>query len=514
MYCLTALQPVPPHSGRPRRRGPAPVVQDPAPAPQLFARQALPEHALCADVGRQGARKKRAHFVAKGEFFVGEAQVHVKPPMLRVSQSRYQVDRAAAERHASISSAPQPSVEGGTRVLRCERRRRHRRRQGRCRAEARRGRRLHDAVDLDERLPRHEMRVLGASSQSSTGATQASIGSNTRTHSLARLLAEHRGQIALWRAARSPGRSADRAPPRRCRAAVQELGVEFRFDRADRHPSSVGALVHVVEMRAGISEVAAALGRSMPAACMPKKVVASDAVPSTIAASTTCPRPELRASRIAASSPNARYSEPPRVVADEIERERWRRVAPADGVQYAGDGDVVDVVTGRLGQRALLAPAGHPTVDASRGLRARQASGPRPMRSVTPGRKPSINASARSMSCSAASTPCGSLRSSAMTWRLRSSRLNLSGRSMPSSGRLLAIDADHRRTEVREQHGAHRPRPDAGQFDDPHAGERAQVNACASPVPLLVGPVLHGARASARRRPASSDRRRSRSGHR
>lgn len=31
--------------------------------------------------------------------------------------------------------------------------------------------------------------------------------------------------------------------------------------------------------------------------------------------------------------------------------------------QHAGDGDVVDVVPGRRGERAVLAPAGHPAVD-------------------------------------------------------------------------------------------------------------------------------------------------------
>src|SRR5450755_1054704 len=46
-----------------------------------------------------------------------------------------------------------------------------------------------------------------------------------------------------------------------------------------------------------------------------------------------------------------------------------------------------------------------------RGFRLRQASGPSPLRSMTPGRNPSINASAQPMRRSAASAPAGCLRS-------------------------------------------------------------------------------------------------------
>ena len=62
----------------------------------------------------------------------------------------------------------------------------------------------------------------------------------------------------------------------------------------------------------------------------------------------------------------------------------------ADGVQRAGQRDVVDVVAGGLGQRAVLAEAGHAAEDqAWVGLQA-ASSGPSPSRSMTPGRKPSM----------------------------------------------------------------------------------------------------------------------------
>ena len=53
------------------------------------------------------------------------------------------------------------------------------------------------------------------------------------------------------------------------------------------------------------------------------------------------------------------------------------------------------------------------------GFRAKHTSGPMPRRSMTPGRKPSINASADSTSLSNVSTPSGFLRSIAMFWRPR-----------------------------------------------------------------------------------------------
>src|SRR6516225_3344806 len=54
-----------------------------------------------------------------------------------------------------------------------------------------------------------------------------------------------------------------------------------------------------------------------------------------------------------------------------------------------------------------------------RGLRARQTSGPSPSRSVTPGRKPSTSASARSTRRSTVATPSGCLRSTPMDRRPR-----------------------------------------------------------------------------------------------
>ena len=73
-------------------------------------------------------------------------------------------------------------------------------------------------------------------------------------------------------------------------------GVELRLDCADREMAAVGALVDPIEVRAAVEQVR--LAAFVPAAHrrQAKNWVISDAAPSHIAASITCPRPESRAS--------------------------------------------------------------------------------------------------------------------------------------------------------------------------------------------------------------------------
>lgn len=52
-----------------------------------------------------------------------------------------------------------------------------------------------------------------------------------------------------------------------------------------------------------------------------------------------------------------------RVVADQIGGDGGRLAGLADHGERAGEGDVRDVVSGPLGERPVLAPAGHPPVD-------------------------------------------------------------------------------------------------------------------------------------------------------
>ena len=109
-----------------------------------------------------------------------------------------------------------------------------------------------------------------------------------------------------------------------------------------------------------------ARGPARPVATRLAAIALRWAVPSTIAASTTWPWPDVRASSRAASTPMTRYVEPPPKSPSRLLGKCGRAAVLAQAVQGAGDADVVEVVAGRLGQRPGLSPAGHPAVDQPR----------------------------------------------------------------------------------------------------------------------------------------------------
>ena len=192
----------------------------------------------------------------------------------------------------------------------------------------------------------------------------------------------------------------------------EQLGVELRLDRADGHVLAVGALVDVVEVRAACrAGWCPARPSQTPMAMSPWMKVMSTAAPSTMAASTTWPSPERLASTSAADDAEGQQHAAAAEVADQVERRRWG-ASPARpiGCEGAGEGDVVDVVAGRLGVGAVLAPAGHAAVDERAGCGRGRRRDRSPSRSATPGRKPSISTSAFSTSRSSVSTPVGVLQ--------------------------------------------------------------------------------------------------------
>ena len=143
----------------------------------------------------------------------------------------------------------------------------------------------------------------------------------------------------------------------------QELGVELRLDRADRHVLAVGALVDVVVVRARVEHVHAALGDVVDAHVVERpeeRHQGRGAVDHrgvdhlTLAAAA---RLEQRAHH-AERQEHAAAAE----VADEVER-RHRRLAGAPDVgQGPGERDVVDVVSGGMRVGAGLPPSGHASV--------------------------------------------------------------------------------------------------------------------------------------------------------
>ena len=120
--------------------------------------------------------------------------------------------------------------------------------------------------------------------------------------------------------------------------------------------------------------------RSAQVICM------SRLAPSTIAASTTWPRPERCASQQRREHADEQQHRAAAEVADEVQRRHRPLAGPADGVQRAGERDVVDVVARRAAPSARPGPSRssgrRPAAGCGRGSRPAR----RPSRSATPGR--------------------------------------------------------------------------------------------------------------------------------
>ena len=106
------------------------------------------------------------------------------------------------------------------------------------------------------------------------------------------------------------------------------------------------------------------------------RVISTEA-PSTIEASTTWPSPGLASLDDRGEDPEREHHAAAAEVADEVEREQRPLALPRDRAERAGERDVVDVVAGHRGHRALLPVAGHPPVDELR-VALRDVLGPEP----------------------------------------------------------------------------------------------------------------------------------------
>jgi hypothetical protein len=140
-------------------------------------------------------------------------------------------------------------------------------------------------------------------------------------------------------------------------------------------------------------------------------------------------------------------------------------------VQRPADRDVVDVVTGRLRERAVLPPAGDAPIDQSRVARqARIGAEPQPLGDA---------------GAEAFDEDVGLLHQRQHELdRLRA--LEIEPDRAPAAphdvelvlerqtqvARLEPVDAQHVGAHVGEQHAAEWPRPDAGQLDHLHPGQR------------------------------------------
>ena len=181
------------------------------------------------------------------------------------------------------------------------------------------------------RAARAVVRVLGASPSARIGATHASVPSKTALHSsrvFVRKISAKRAAV-FGHAARSNwcGMVCGVDPE-----ALEEPRVELRLDRADRHVLAVRGLVGVVERRAGVEQVRAALVAPQAAVARTRRGrCARYAAPSTIAASITCPLPERARSKSASTMP--------------------------ERAQHAAAGEIAEQVDGRQRPLALAAEA-------------------------------------------------------------------------------------------------------------------------------------------------------------
>ena len=162
---------------------------------------------------------------------------------------------------------------------------------------------------------------------------------------------------------RSAGGTRRRRPARSSRAAPRRTAARWprptgTCRRRTRRPRSSGAPVsRMLTPRSSFHP---------PIAIIPCMKVVSTAVPSTMAASTTWPLPDVRASTTPHTMPKASSMPPPPKSPTRLSggcgRSSGRPMAP----RAPGDGDVVHVVAGHLGHGPVLAPARHAAVHEAR----------------------------------------------------------------------------------------------------------------------------------------------------
>ena len=147
---------------------------------------------------------------------------------------------------------------------------------------------------------------------------------------------------------------------------LHQFGVELRLDRTDRNVLPVLRLVDLVEVRSGVEHVGAAL--LAPPAGLLRAVDDRHQRrhPVHHRGVDHLPLAGRGALDQGAHDPVGHQHAAAAEVADQIEGRQRRLAGPTDVRQDAGQGDVVDVVAGGVGQGPVLAPARHARVDEAR----------------------------------------------------------------------------------------------------------------------------------------------------
>lgn len=160
-----------------------------------------------------------------------------------------------------------------------------------------------------------------------------------------------------------------------------------------------------------------------------------------------------------------------RVVADQVGGDGRGCVGLADQAEGTGDGDVADVVAGAVGQRSVLAPAGHPAVDETGiALQARAGADAEPF-----GDAGAVPLHEDVGALHQFQDPGGAVLGLEVD---QDGALVAVGevlrRVEAEAGAAGAVHADHVGAEVGEEHRGERAGADARQFHHPHAVQGAR----------------------------------------
>ena len=256
----------------------------------------------------------------------------------------------------------------------------------------------------------------------------------------------------------------------------EELRVELRLQTADRDRAAVGGRVDVVEGRTTVEQVRSPLAR--PEARVEeaeghrhqeRRAVGHRRVDDLATSGGAC-------LEHGADDAEGEHHAPAAEVADQVERRHREAPGPADGRERPRQGDVVDVVTRLLRQRARLAPPRHPAVDETlvpraAGVRAQ----PEPLHDS--------GAEALDQRIRLLDEPEHDLRRLALleVERNRGTAARERGLRQRRCARRRTVDPDHIGPEVGEQHGRERRRADPGELDDLQVSQRPLSRAAHSP---------------------------------
>ncbi len=229
-------------------------------------------------------------------------------------------------------------------------------------AEARRRRRLHDSVERDERSPGDVVWMFRRFGHGEHGR-EARVGALEEVAPLAqRLLLEGRREKISAVGPRVPvalsGHERLVDPD-----ALQELPVELRLAGADRDVPTVGRLVDVVLRCSEVEDVGLRFVRPQVLGAQPVEEGRQERDPVHHGGIDDLTQAGARPLEQRAHDADQQQHAAPAVVAEQVQRRHRRLIAPAQMVERAGEGDIVDVVPGCGRVGTFPSPAGDPGVD-------------------------------------------------------------------------------------------------------------------------------------------------------